>query len=97
MKNHLSLLLVAFVVLSLVAAPAGLLAESVPPVIYQNDFTKRTSLEPIGGLTTGNYKPSELVSTKVGDVGQDSWVRRHGAKTAKVVEHAKCSVMVIKG
>ena len=88
MKNHLSLPLVAAVVLPLVAAPADLLAEPAPPVIYQNDFTKRTSLEPIGGSTTGSYKPGELVSTKVGDVGQDSWVRRHGAKTAKVVEHS---------
>jgi len=87
MKHHLSLLLVATVVLPLAAAPASLAAEPLPLVIYQNDFTKRTSLEPIAGLTTGSYRPGELVSNEVGDVGQDSWVRRHGAKTAKVVEH----------
>ena len=87
MKDPLSLLLVAAIVLPLVAAPAGLLAEPAPLVIYQNDFTKRTSLEPIGGLSTGSYRPGELVSTRVGDTGQDSWVRRHGAKAATVVEH----------
>lgn len=87
MKSRLSLLLIAAVVLPLVAAPAGLSAEPASPAIYHNDFTKRTSLEPIGGLTTVSYKPSELVSTKVGDTGQDNWVRRHGAKEANVVEH----------
>ncbi len=60
--------------------PAGLLVEPAPLVIYQNDFNKRTSLGPIGGLSTGSYRPGELVSTRVGDTGQDSWVRRHGAK-----------------
>jgi hypothetical protein len=87
MKNRLSLLFIAAVVLPLVAAPAGLSVEPAPPAIYHNDFTKRTSLEPIGGLTTVSYKPGELVSTKVGDMGQDNWVRRHGAKVANVVEH----------
>ncbi len=86
MKSHLSFLLVAAVVSTLVAAPARLSAEPMSPVIYQNDFTQRTSVEPIGESTTTSYKLGELLSNEVGDTGQDSWVRRHGGKTVKVVE-----------
>ena len=87
MKNRLSLLLAAAVVLPLVAAPVNLSAEPASGVICQNNFTQRTSREPIAGSATGSYKPGELVSTNAGDVGQDSWVRRHGAKAVTVVEH----------
>jgi len=87
MKNHFAILLVAAVIVPLVVAPANLAAEPVPLVVYQNDFTTRTGVEPIGGLTTGRYRPGELVSTRVGDTGQDGWVRRHGAKGVAVVEH----------
>ena len=83
---RIRLLILALTLLPLAALPASSLAEPGFLVVYQNDFTARTSVEPIGGLTTGSYRPGELVSARLGDTGQDSWVRRHGSKAATVVQ-----------
>lgn len=79
-------LFLATVVASLAAVPAA--ASLVG--LYENDFTTRTSLGPIGGLTTSApYQLAALVPASTNGVGQDSWIRRHtGTKAVTVVDPA---------
>ena len=66
--------------LLLLAAPVGLFAETLPlnKIIYENDFSTRTSSGPIAGSTVGTYTTGNLAGTAPGDVGQDGWQRPPG-------------------
>lgn len=66
--------------LLLLAAPVGLFAETLPlnKIIYENDFSTRTSSGPIAGSTTGTYTTGNLAGTAPGHVGQDGWQRPPG-------------------
>ncbi len=74
----------AIVLLPLMAAPAD--ASAI--VLYENDFSTRTSVGPIGGLTTSlPYQLGNLVPTTQNGEGQDSWFRRHtGTKPITVAD-----------
>ena len=67
--------------LLLLFAPVAALAETLPlnKIIYENDFSTRTSLGPIAGSTTGTYSTGNLAGTAPGHVGQDGWQRRQVA------------------
>ena len=57
-------------------------------VIYQNDFSTRKSLGPIGGTITHDYATGNLVGTQDSTSGtQDSWIRRNtGGSPITVVD-----------
>ncbi len=76
------ILLIVLALISLAVASA----EAAPLVLYENDFTTRTSLGAIGGATTYGYSVGNLIGAVNDTTGtQDSWIRRNTGTLAVTV------------
>ena len=76
------ILLIAVTLTSL----AALSAQAEPFVFYENDFSTRTSVGAIGGVTTYAYSLGNLIGSSDSTTGtQDNWIRRNSGTAAVTV------------